>query len=241
MAPAPKYSPQEQEELILNAAAECIAETSVLDFTMSAVSKAAGLSMGSIYKHVQCKEDIIFALASRMFSRHQEVFSQVLASELTAPEKIVALTLMDPKKIEVYPFDAHLEGFATNELIISRTSQRWTERMMQSHEKCETIFNKFMHQAAFSGELTLNGNIDEMVEEINLGSWALMVGYQCIDRVFQMRNISEGTDSLHEPVATDALRVKSLMRLLDGYNWRKPIDNEGVERAAAKLVELGLR
>ena len=66
MAPAPKYSPQEQEEIILNAAAECISQTSVLDFTMSAVSKAAKLSMGSIYKHVQCKEDIIFAKGKKI-------------------------------------------------------------------------------------------------------------------------------------------------------------------------------
>ena len=77
MAPAPKYSPQEQEEIILNAAAECIAETSLLDFTMSSISKAAKLSMGSIYKHVQCKEDIIFALATSVFQFQSNIFSQI--------------------------------------------------------------------------------------------------------------------------------------------------------------------
>jgi AcrR family transcriptional regulator len=57
MVPAPKFSPQQQEEKILTAAAQCIAETSLMDFTMSSIAKRAGLSMGSIYKHIQTKED----------------------------------------------------------------------------------------------------------------------------------------------------------------------------------------
>ena len=59
MAPAPKYSLQQQEDMILSAAEKSIENSSLLDFTMSAIAKGAGLSMGSVYKHVQSKEVFI--------------------------------------------------------------------------------------------------------------------------------------------------------------------------------------
>ena len=82
MAPAPKHSPQEQEDLILEAAAQCIEETSLLDFTMSAISKKAGLSMGSIYKHIQSKEDVLVALGWRSLANLSEAFEKVLLQQI---------------------------------------------------------------------------------------------------------------------------------------------------------------
>lgn len=140
MAPAPKFSPREQEEIILNAAIKCVEQTSLLDFTMSAIAKEAELSMGSIYKLVQCKEDIIFALAHRVYSHYSNIFEQVLALDLTTPEKIMAITLLNPKKIEPYSFSSHLESFAANELVINKASPLWTERMLAANERCEQVF-----------------------------------------------------------------------------------------------------
>ncbi|SFD50059.1 TetR/AcrR family transcriptional regulator [Pseudoalteromonas denitrificans] len=241
MAPAPKYSPQEQEEIILNAAAECISQTSVLDFTMSAVSKAAKLSMGSIYKHVQCKEDIIFALATRVFHFQSTIFKKILALPLTTPEKITAIALLNPSKTQVYSFDSHLESFAGNDLVISRASSLWTDRMIKANEDCDQVFSKCMHQAAYSGELKLNGNTEEMIEEINLGCWALLMGYQYVDRIVHIRHISDGTDSLNEAVAIDAPVLKSLKRLINSYEWQTPLNQDGITKVANLLVEMQLR
>lgn len=241
MAPAAKFSPKEQEEIILNAAIECIESTSLLDFTMSSVAKTAGLSMGSIYKHVQCKEDIIFALAHRVYSNLCNIFKQVLALELTTPEKIMAITLLNPKKTELYSFSSHLESFAANELVINKASQMWTERMLSSSGECEQVFYTCMHNAALSGELSLDGDVEHTIEEINLSCWALTVGYQHVERVIQIRQIADGTDSLKEPVATNAHIVNSLMRLLNSYQWQTPITQAGVEKVARKLTECELR
>ncbi|GHG05507.1 TetR/AcrR family transcriptional regulator [Thalassotalea marina] len=243
MAPAPKFSHEEQEELILNAAAECILETTVIDFTMSSISKAAGLSMGSIYKHVQCKEDIIFALATRVFQARRKIFQKILLMDegLTTPEKIIALTLLSPKKIQLYPFDSDLESFSANEIVISRASALWTDRMIKSYEECENIFNKYMHQAAYDGELKLNGNTQQTIDEINLGCWALNEGFQYVDRIIQIRNISEGTDSLKEAASLDAPVVRNMKRLLNSYTWRQQLDDQGIEKAAAILIKFGLR
>ncbi|MBL4898561.1 MAG: TetR/AcrR family transcriptional regulator, partial [Colwellia sp.] len=178
MAPAPKYSLQEQEGMILDAAAQCIELSSLIDFTMSAVAKAAGMSMGSIYKHVQCKEDIIFALAIRVYHHRSHVFENVMALELTTPEQLIGITLLNPLKTQVYAFDAHLDAFITNELVVQRTSPLWRERMIDAHQHCEALFSRCMSQAAHSGELSGDGDIEQLIEEINLGGWAVTVGYQ---------------------------------------------------------------
>ena len=95
MAPAPKFSLEEQEKLILFAAVTAIEKSTLLDFSMSSIAKSAGLSMGSVYKYVQCKEDLLIALATNMYQEKQRVFSQVLALPLTTPERIIALSLLD--------------------------------------------------------------------------------------------------------------------------------------------------
>ncbi|MFT7430375.1 MAG: AcrR family transcriptional regulator, partial [Colwellia sp.] len=88
MAPAPKFSLEEQEKLILFAAVTAIEKSNVLDFSMSSIAKSAGLSMGSVYKFVQCKEDLLIVLATKMYQEKYRVVSQVLALPLTTPERI---------------------------------------------------------------------------------------------------------------------------------------------------------
>lgn len=241
MVSVSKNSPKEQEVVILNAAIECIENSSLLDFTMSSIAKTAGLSMGSIYKHVQCKEDIIFALANRLYCHLCIVFKQVLVLDLTTPEKIIAITLLSPQKTELYSFSSHLESFAANELVIKKASQMWTERMLVASNECEQVFYTCMHNAALSGELVIDGDVEQTIEEINLGCWALTVGYQQVERVIRVGRISDGTHSLKEPIPINSHNVNSLMRLLNSYQWQTPINEAGVEKVAHKLTECGLR
>jgi len=241
MAPAPKYSLQQQEDMILNAAATCIEQTSLIDFTMSAISKEAGMSMGSIYKHVQCKEDIIFALAIRVYQHQSSVFEQVIALDLTTPERMIGITLLNPLKTQVYSFDVHLDAFVTNELVVKRTSPQWRERMMAAHKNCEQLFYHCMSQAAHSSELSSAGDIELLIEEINLAGWALTVGYQNVSRVVQIREIAHGDAKLYEPVSVNAPIVRIFTRLFNSYQWQTPLDSAGINKTANLLVELGLR
>ena len=241
MVPAAKYSLQEQENMILDAAAQCIELTSLLDFTMSAIAKKAGMSMGSIYKHVQCKEDIIFALAIRVYRHQSSVFEQVLALPLTTPERLIGITLLNPLKTQVYSFDIHLDAFVTNELVVKRTSSLWRERMMDAHKNCETLFYRCMSEAAHSGELSSEGDIEQLIEEINLAGWALTVGYQNVIRLVQIREIAKGEAKLYEPVACDAAIVRIFTRLFNSYQWQKPLDSAGIKHAEQLLIQHNLR
>ncbi|KAF7764985.1 hypothetical protein PCIT_b1103 [Pseudoalteromonas citrea] len=241
MAPAPKYSHQKQLEMILDAAEECIQASSVMDFTMAKVARTAGLSMGSVYKHVQSKEDIILALAHSTFVHICNTFNQVLALPITTPEKILAIALISPKKLQFFEFDNDLLSYATNEAVISRASSIWTEKMIIANNACEQSFKLALTEGINSGELIGELNLSHAIEEIILGSWAMCVGYDQVQRVKQIKQIGEGTDSLMDPLTENDPIIRSSIRFLNSYPWQKPLNEKSVQALINTLTDINLR
>ena len=244
MAPAPRFSAEEQERLIICAAIKAIEESSLLDFSMSAIAKLAGLSMGSVYKFVQCKEDVLIALATRMYQQRQNTFKKVLALPLTAPERIIATSLLDFSKVHMYSFDNQLENIVNTEAMMKRCSERWLAQMISCGERCHTMFQQFLQTAADSGELT-SGNRD--IEEINLGTWSLSVGYFQSVRLHQNLqseydvSANENTEESTLVLAPDDLHINTLVRLVNSYDWRNKISNDDIVNVCNHLVVVGLR
>ena len=240
MAPAPRFSAEEQEKLIICAAIKAIEDSSLLDFSMSAIAKLAGLSMGSVYKFVQCKEDVLIALATRMYQERQSVFKKVLALPLTTPERIIAASLLDFSKVQMYNFDNQLESIVNTDAMMKRCSQRWLTQMIACGERCQTMFQQFMQAAADSGELT-SGNRD--IEEINLGTWSLSVGYFQTVRLHHCRLSNQKENSSDEmlALAPDDLHIRTMQRLVNSYDWQQKIADDDIKKVCQTLTNAGLR
>lgn len=241
MAPAPRFSVEEQERLIICAAIKAIEESSLLDFSMSAIAKLAGLSMGSVYKFVQCKEDVLIALATRMYQERQSVFKKVLALPLTTPERIIAISLLDFSKVQMYNFDNQLESIVNTEAMMKRCSERWLSLMIACGKQCETMFQQFLQNAANSGELT-SGSRD--IEEINLGTWSLSVGYFQTVRLHQCwhKDLNESIDDESSLVLTaDNIHIRTMKRLVNTYDWQQKVSNDDIENICLHLADAELR
>ncbi|MEY8198580.1 MAG: TetR/AcrR family transcriptional regulator [Colwellia sp.] len=244
MAPAPRFSTEEQERLIICAAIKAIEESSLLDFSMSAIAKLAGLSMGSVYKFVQCKEDVLIALATRMYQERQSVFKKVLALPLTTPERIIATNLLDFSKVQMYNFDNQLESIVNTEAMMKRCSERWLTQMIACGKRCETMFQKFLQNAADSGELT-SGSRD--IEEINLGTWSLSVGYFQTVHLHQCwhNDLDEDIDESDEQnslmLAATNPHIRTMKRLINTYDWQQKITDEDIEKVCLHLADAELR
>ncbi|MFT5755430.1 MAG: AcrR family transcriptional regulator [Alteromonadaceae bacterium] len=240
MAPAPRFSPAEQEKLVLCAAITTIEQSSLLDFSMSKIAKLAGLSMGSVYKFVQCKEDVLIALATSMYQERQRVFKQVLALNLTTPERIIANSLLDFSKVQMYAFDDQLESIVNTRAMMKRCSPRWLEKMIACGKVCEGMFEEFLQSAAQSGELT-SGERD--IEEINSGTWSLAVGYFKTVRLHQcwQKEQAAGEADCVPVLAPDNQHIRSLQRLINTYDWQQQVSNEDIMKVCQRLVEAGLR
>jgi len=252
MAPAPRFSTEEQETLIINAAIKAIEESSLLDFSMSAIAKLAGLSMGSVYKFVQCKEDVLVALATRMYQERHCVFKKVLSLPLTTPERLIATSLLDCSKVQMYTFDNQLESIVNTEAMMKRCSARWLTQMIACGERCQSMFQKLLQNAADSGELS-SGRRD--VEEINIGIWSLSVGYFQSVRLHQHRcndmkeqidtntveNSEEQTTENAFALAPDDVYIRSMKRLINAYDWTQKISDNDIKKVCQHLTNAELR
>lgn len=240
MAPAPKFSLEEQEKLILFAAVTAIEKSTLLDFSMSSIAKSAGLSMGSVYKFVQCKEDLLIALATKMYQEKQRVFSQVLALPLTTPERIIALSLLDFTKVQMYSFDDQLESIVNTCSIMKRSSQRWLDYMFNCSKVCEESFKVFLQAAVDSEEL---GSGASEMEEISIGSWSLFVGYFQTVRLHHGRSHQQDNDEqvCLLPLTVNNVHILNLQRFLNSFEWREKLKSQDIEKVCQKLVELELR
>ncbi|MDK1288389.1 TetR/AcrR family transcriptional regulator [Pseudoalteromonas umbrosa] len=241
MAPAPKYDQQTQQKMILSAAEQCINESSITDFTMAKIARIAGLSMGSVYKFVQSKEDIVLALANESFIHLSNIFNQVLALKLTAPEKIIAISLISPQKLQLFEFDYALQTYATNEAVIKKGSNYWTGKIIEAQSRCESSFKVALAEGINAGELEAVPNLSEVIEEIIISGWALTVGYEQVQRVQQTKQIIEGTDSLLASLPLNHPIIRSSVRLLNSYPWKQPLTDASLNHIEQQLITLNLR
>lgn len=241
MPPAPKYSSEKQLQMIMDAAVECIAESSVTDFTMAKIARLAKLSMGSVYKFVQSKEDIVIALACEAFRHKSSVFEQVLNLPLSAPEKILAISFISPEKLQRFAFDYDLETYTTNEAVLRRASQNWINKLIETSAHCEQLFTVKLTEDIIAGHLEEVPNLSEVIEEIILSGWSMTVGYEQVRRVRQTRQLVDGTDSLMEPLKLNDPVARSMTRLLNSYPWRNPISETSLKTIDAELKTLNLR
>lgn len=241
MAPASKYSFEEEHERIINASIDCINDTSVTRFTMAKVASKATLSMGSVYKHFQCKEDIVMALAARSFSHISSVFARIFNLSLSTPEKIIAICLLSPEKLQCFPFANELESYATNDAVIHKASEQWTQKMIEASTRCEDTFKAQLAAGISADDFSQNVDVEELVEEITVSGWAMNVGYEQVLRVQQSRQIIEGTASLMAPLdATDPL-VRSMVRLINSYPWKQKLSHASISNTVSLLTELQFR
>ena len=240
MAPAPKYSMQEQEQMMLDAAEQSIENSSLLDFTMSAIAKSAGLSMGSIYKHVQSKEDVLIALAAKMYVNELQVYHQVLTLPLTIPEKIIATNLIDRRKVQTYSFEGQLDNLVSSAALLKRGSPMWIERMLNSSKKIELEFEQFFMAASASGEF-ISGV--EAEEEICLLFWSLTAGYFQLVRQHHswLQGEDEATTGEFVALSGNAPHILGLKRVINSYEWQQPLTDQGIKKACELLEQINFR
>ncbi|MCO7223226.1 TetR/AcrR family transcriptional regulator [Pleionea sp. CnH1-48] len=250
MSPKARHTPQEQEELIINAAIECIEETSLLDFTMAAIGKKAEVSMGTIYKHMQSKEDVIVAIGVRMLKKHHRIYSDILRFPLTMPERLICGYLATPTELTDYSFGVQLEMLCSSKAVLQRASKRWVDGLVQFDHAIANEFQQALRDSYESGEIVLSEeDAPSVMESLSMGLWAMCVGFT---QVAYQRNARQGdglapslpflaSPELPYPMQPEHGIVKSAHRFLNSFPWKHPLDAAGINRAIELLEQRGYR
>lgn len=229
---------QEQEADILRAAEKCIETSSLLDFTMSAISKEAGLSMGSIYKHIKSKEDVLVALGYYSQVHFMELVNKLMALPLPLAARLVAIQLVDNIHSSPYSFGFQLITLLGNEAILRRASTGWVEKYIACDVEIDQLFQDQFGKACDDGELIVDGESRELVlNEIITATWALCVGYSQVNQQKSVRSITQDPTRLE----TNSVVIRAFQRLLNSYQWQAPLTNELIKETCQQLEQLGLR
>lgn len=242
MAPAPKRSSEEEEALLLDAAIKCIEKTSIMDFTMSALSKEAGISMGSVYKHIQSKEDVILALATQMKRALKNTFTEILSLPVSFPLRLIAMGMTNEASMACYKFGGQLAMLAANEAVLQRASPQWREKAITADMAIEHLVAQKMHEAVAAGELaTTKAKVDNLVEELLIGSWSLQVGFLQVARQRYTRHLINKGIAMPFPLAVNDSIIQAKKRLLNTYPWAEPVTDEGIASVCQLLTARNLR
>ena len=242
MSPAARHTPQEQEDMVMAAAAKCIEAKSLLAFTMADISKEAGLSMGSVYKHVQSKEDVLVALVVRSMVHMHRIFVDFFELPLTAAEKVLGGVLWTPEKLYLHPFGVHLEMMIRNEAVMAKASPRWIESMSRIDQEMEDLFVSTLERACTEGELDVSPpERAGVIEQLMIGVWSMYVGFVQVAYQRNGRALGQGDVALPFPLPTDHALVCATQRLINSYPWKAPLDASSIERVASLMENKGYR
>ncbi|MBE8167306.1 MAG: TetR/AcrR family transcriptional regulator, partial [Shewanella sp.] len=239
MCPAPRYSLEQQAEMINQAAVNVIEKSSLLDFKMTAIAKQAGLSVGSLYKYVQTKEDVIMALACDMFEHFHGVATQIYQQPLTMPQKMMSFMLLSPEKSQKYSFDLDLEILATSEPVLRRSSARWKAQMLAFEDKMESLCQSKTRECFESGDYL--GDDETEIQQLSVGNWAMSMGFKQIrnHQGFMNEHCQLGKESVICQLSQHS--IKAMMHFLNAYPWKHPLTEAGIEETKNSLQQLGLR
>jgi len=226
--------------LILNAAAASIEESSLLDFKMSDVSRRASMSMGSVYKHVQTKEDVLVALAAKNLEWANQVFRDTLNLPLSTPQRLVAVHMLNPAALYLYPFGVHLNMLVPNEAILARASEKWINKLVLCGKIATEIFSNVVTNALETGELMVDeADRAHVAEEIRIGHWSMDVGFL---QVNYQRYASTQNSVRHElpfPMSPNDPFIKASIRFINAYPWQNKLEEQDVAEVCRLLEQKG--
>lgn len=229
---------EDREATILQAAAKCIEATSLLDFTMSAISTEAGLSMGTIYKHIQSKEDVLLALGRNSQLHFQGLARKVMAMPLPIAARLVAVQMIDDEHASPYSFGSELTTLLANEAILRRASPGWLDKYIAADIAVDDFFSEQIEKACEDGELSLDNTLKStQVDELSRATWALCIGHLQVVRQRSVRALAARPTRLER----DSTIVRTLQRLLNTYPLSTSLTDELIAETCKMLADAGLR
>ena len=218
-----------REAALLSAARKLGLSEGYLAFRMADLAEEAGVSIGSLYRQFEAKEDVITALAAEAWVGRLAGFEQAFArTDLAPDERLVAGMIGDVR----FSLD-HPELFGAEELAATRAVREGTSdarrlRLTQLHDQIVARITQAARAAIDAGAFRAIGDAQAQARTIDLAIWTLMAGTSHI----------VGAD----PASIDGERalprgfLDVLVATFIGLGWQHDEPRDCVERIAHQLV-----
>ena len=240
MARTKKEEHSVREARILKNSRELVLGEGFLGLKMARVAQVSDISVGTLYTHFPCKEDLILVLAGESWRGRCRVQQNLTAHpNLQDDERLIAAIFSD------FLFSLeHPELFAAEQLALTRSiwdgaSLRRQNEMVEVHKGIVTAVTAIAH-LAISGATFQPGrngddpaNLDLLAANLNQGVWTLMAGASlvtCAESILE-GNTPERQIPSHLKVNTRALLL--------GHGWSASDPGETIERMAEFVLAAG--
>ncbi|RTR31689.1 TetR/AcrR family transcriptional regulator [Shewanella atlantica] len=147
---------------VLKAARELIIEKGLFEFSMRDLAKATGLSVGSLYREVRNKDDLLLLGAAENIRRHGMGLNQVKTLGLNSAEQIMFQIGFAPYCIDFVDMDS--DNMGTNFLLsncdlVGRATPETVEELQgyfkQYRQQVVDLVDGLIHEQAFSNDKAL--------------------------------------------------------------------------------------
>ena len=219
---------EQREKEILNQLKRLISddasEKSLLDLRMSEVAATASVSVGTLYSHFACKEDLIIGLAmDSVLARLDAVQNTLKHSNYDEPlMRFLLAQIAGWKHARENTALMEMEFLAMSKSIWKRASERIRRDLWDKHDEFGHLFNGLMRDAA--NQLNVAGS-DGVAHHFEIGVWALSIGMDVIASSRMIRG------SILSPKEWTNYQLENLTNLLVGWGWPR----EELESAARNL------
>ena len=227
---------QKRESSILTSARGLVREHGFLGMRITAVAKASGVSVGTLYTHFESREDLILALASRSLRGRLDGFEHVFADDSLGPaERLVVAVCLD----FLFSVD-HPELFAAEQL--SATPSVWDGGSARRALEVSSHHAEIMlHISAAARAAIDRDEFDPWTDRgaqaaaIDRGIWTLMAGSSHVRAT--VARVHGDYESQTERVLPGSLQA-NIAALFSGYGWRSTQPKADVERLAEYATRL---
>jgi AcrR family transcriptional regulator len=207
---------QQRELEIKHQARLMVEESGFFDMKISELAKRCQLSIGTLYSHYACKEDLLVALALDGEELRLQRVKKAIEMAGTAMEKFLSagLTCVHSGCQNRSLNEASLLVMCPS--VWMRASPHLHQRMLSVKGQVYDLFNNLLLQASdeFTTEIRES---DTQIESMHIGVWSLALGIDAIS----CSNVVEGGLIAEKIDQWKNFYINNLIRLLKGWGWKE--------------------
>ncbi len=219
---------QQRERLILKTSRILFAREGFLGMKMGDLAKKAGLAVGTVYSHFECKEDLVLALATESWKGRLQGFEFMLEREVLNPsESLVAAVFTDFLFSVDHPELLGAEQLSSTPSFFRSASDRRIDELNRVHKKIMNLIAQTALRSIVLREFEPWEDLQGQAEAIDRAIWTLMSGSSYIYQ----------TEALMEPGLSRDSEIPEWMKtncraLFTGLGWQPFNPAADVERLA---------
>ena len=199
----------ERERSILTELRGLICEQGFFDLKISELAKRCELSVGTLYSHFACKEDLLMALAIEGVTLRLEQTRAAVQLGNTALERLLLVNIAGWRYGRDNASLMEMEFLAMSPSIWRRASRPLHKELRELNGQVGRFYAELIDSAV--EECNLDMSADER-RQLLVGTYSLVLGSDVI-------SISDIDEDVLGSGQCEAVQAENLQRLLAGWGW----------------------